>query len=171
MNVEEKCHCGFSLLNILNPRFFCFVESGNTVTYRTELIATGVATLADIATHIQEWITEGAQISFDSVLITIDSTCQVVVTSVMEDECGNPTSTLPSTFSITNTPTSTLPNTTEDTVLGTTLALIGTTDVTVRAVIGGVVGAVSILGAVVLVTIVTLSCWMHRKRKHMLNIR
>ena len=163
MNVEEKCLCGFSQLNILEPRFHCFVESENAVTYRTELIATGVATLASIATHIQVWITQGAQITVDSVLITIDSYCQVIVTSVMETECSYPTSALPTTISANDTA---LPNTTEDTVIGTTSGLIGTAEDTVRAVIGGVVGAVLLLGIVGLVAIVPLSVWMYRKRKH-----
>ena len=83
----------FTVRNILKPTFRCFVESEDAVTYRAEILGTGVASAADITSHIQDWITQGALITFDFVLIAVDSSCQVIVTSVLDPECNNPTET------------------------------------------------------------------------------
>ena len=150
-NTEERCQCGFSLLNILEPKFRCFAESETAVTYRTEIISTGVATLADIATHIQEWITEGALISFEVVQIEVDRSCQVIVTSVLDPECNNPTSAIPTTSALTNAPE-------DDTMQGSALP----------AIIGGVVGGMVLLFIAVLTLVVT--CWMYRRRMRRFNL-
>ena len=93
MNVEERCQCGFTVRNILTPTFRCFVESEDAVTYRAEILGTGVASPADITSHIQDWITQGALITFDFILIAVDSSCQVIVTSVQDPECFIPSET------------------------------------------------------------------------------
>ena len=88
MNVEERCQCGFTVMNILKPKFRCFAESEDAVTYRAEILGTGVASAADITSHIQDWITQGALITFDFVLIAVDISCEVIVTSVLDPECS-----------------------------------------------------------------------------------
>ena len=64
------------------------------MTFQAEIIETGVVSAADITSHtcIQDWITQGAQITFDFVLIAVDSSCQGIVTSipVLDSECNNP---------------------------------------------------------------------------------
>ena len=89
MNIEERCQCGFSTVNILEPRFYCF--SNDAVTYQAGVIGTGTASPNDIVTYVQEWITQGPVVTFD-VLIEVDSSCQVIVTSLANSECSNPNS-------------------------------------------------------------------------------
>ena len=93
MNVEERCQCGFTVMNILKPTFRCFVESEDAVTYRAEILGTGVASAADITSHIQDWITQGALITFDFILIAVDGSCPAVVASVQDPECSIPSET------------------------------------------------------------------------------
>ena len=93
MNVEERCQCGFTVMNILKPTFRCFVESEDAVTYRAEILGTGVVSAADITSHIQDWITQGALITYDFILIAVDSSCQVIVASVQDPECSIPSET------------------------------------------------------------------------------
>ena len=133
MNVEESCQCGFSVLNIVEPKFRCFTESEDAVTYRAEIIGTGEASPADIATHIQNWITQGALITFDIVLIEVDSSCQVIVTSILDPECSNPTNP-PLTSS------SAPPSDAQDPL----------------ALLGGVLGGVLLLIIVVLILVITV---------------
>ena len=92
-NVEERCQCGFTVMSILDPKFLCFAESEDAVTYRTEIIGTIGASPTEIATHIQNWIAQGPRIAFDFILIAVDSSCQVVVASVQDPECSLPTET------------------------------------------------------------------------------
>ena len=91
MNVEERCQCGFTVTNILEPKFLCFAESEDAVTYRTEIIGTAVVSPTEIATHIQNWITQGPRVTFDFILIAVDGSCQVIVASVQDRECSIPT--------------------------------------------------------------------------------
>ena len=93
MNVEERCQCGFTVTNILEPKFLCFTESEDAVSYRTEIIGTAVVSPTEIATHIQNWIIQGPRVTFDFILIAVDSSCQVIVASVQDPECSLPTET------------------------------------------------------------------------------
>ena len=93
MNVEERCQCGFTVTNILEPKFLCFVESEDAVTFRTDIIGTAVVSPTEIATHIQNWITQGPRVTFDFISIAVDGSCQVIVASVQDPECSIPTET------------------------------------------------------------------------------
>ena len=149
MNVEERCQCGFTVMNILKPTFRCFAESEDAVTYRAETLGTGVTSAADITSHIQDWITPGALITFDFVLIAVDSSCQVIVRSVLDPECNSPTETSPLTLTVSE------PTSPADTQAP--LALLG-------GVLGGVL--VFVTGVV---TIALVWCW-YRKRSRNVDI-
>ena len=149
MNVEERCQCGFTVTNILKPTFRCFVESEDAVTYRAEILGTGVASAADITSHIQDWITQGALITFYFVLIAVDSSCQVIVTSVLDPECNNPT----------ETPQQSLTPEPADTQAP--LALLG-------GVLGGVL--MLVIGVLTVVTIGLVCCWRYKKMSRKIDI-
>ena len=149
MNVEERCQCGFTVMNILKPTFRCFVESEDAVTYRAEILGTGVALAADITSHIQDWITQGALITFDFVLIAVDSSCQVIVTSVLDPECNNPTETPPLTLTVS-----------EPTSPADTQAPL--------AQLGGVLGGVLVF--ITGVVTIALVWWWYRKRSRKVDI-
>ena len=161
MNVEERCRCGFTVMNIQKPTFRCFAESEDVVTYRAEILGTGVASAADITSHIQDWITQGALITFDFVLIAVDSSCQVMVTSVLDPECNNSTETTPTTSTSTSLNTISPPSSTSPADTQASFALLG-----------GVVGGVSmlIIGVLSVITISLICGLVHRKRSGKKNI-
>ncbi len=79
------------MLNILNPKFRCFPESEDAVTYRAEVSGTQAASAVEIANYIEDWLADGAIVAFEFLLIPVDSTCQVILTSIADPECINPT--------------------------------------------------------------------------------
>ena len=90
-NVEERCQCGFSLSNIMSPKLRCFEESEDAVTYRAEITGTPLAPPSQIASFVEEWLAGSALISFDFVVIPVDGSCQVIVSSITDPECNTPT--------------------------------------------------------------------------------
>ena len=90
MNVEERCQCGFTMINILEPKFLCFAESEDAVTYRAKIIGTGVDSPTDIAILIQNWIAPGPRVDFGIVLIAVDGSCptEMSQTSVVGGALG-----------------------------------------------------------------------------------
>ena len=151
MNIEERCQCGFTVMNILQPKFLCFAESQDAVTYRTEIIGTGVVSPTGIATHIHNWIASGSRVTFDFILIAVDSSCQVLVTTILDPECNNPTI-IPPTSS-TSTTSNTEP--TSSATPQVPLALLG-------GVLGGVL--LLIIGALAVVTIALVCCQVYRRK-------
>ena len=72
----------------MSPNFRCFEQSEDAVTYRAEISGTPLAPPNQIASFIEEWLSEGALILFDIVLVPVDGSCQVVVSSVLDPECN-----------------------------------------------------------------------------------
>ncbi len=79
----------------MNPKFRCFAESEDAVTYRAEVSGTQTASAVEIANYIEDWLADGAIVAFEFLLIPVDSTCQVILTSIADPECNNPTPILP----------------------------------------------------------------------------
>ncbi len=71
----------------MGPKFCCFAESESAVTYRAQISGTVTASAEDIATYVSDWLSEGPLITFDFILITVDTSCQVVVFSFADPEC------------------------------------------------------------------------------------
>ncbi len=82
VEVESHCRCGFSSVVLISPVFRCFPESSTAVTFR--------ATLTDsrLLTPIQDWIQTNGFIPIQSVLIEVDKSCQVEITSLADTECS-----------------------------------------------------------------------------------
>ena len=118
------------------PNFRCFGESEDAVTYRAEIIGTLLAPPDHVVLFIEEWLSQGALILFDIILVPLDESCQVVVTSLADQECNTPTS---ATTVLMTEATSSLP--TEQSV---TLAVI----------VGGAIGGVIIVVVVALIIII-----------------
>ena len=118
------------------PNFRCFGESEDAVTYRAEISGTLLAPPDHVVLFIEEWLSQGALILFDIILVPLDESCQVVVTSLADQECNTPTS---ATTVLMTEATSSLP--TEQSV---TLAVI----------VGGAIGGVIIVVVVALIIII-----------------
>ena len=81
--VESHCGCGFSSMVMTAPLFRCFPGSDRAVTFR--------ATLTDsrLLTPIQDWIQTNGFIPIQNVLIEVDKSCQVEISSLADTECTN----------------------------------------------------------------------------------
>ena len=88
LELESFCQCGFTSMNIKEPSFQCFSGSSEAATYRAEINGRFIDTIA-------QWISEDGIIRVQMVLIRVDSSCQVAITSLGDPECivspgGNP---------------------------------------------------------------------------------
>ena len=88
-NVEQRCRCGFTSSQIQQGGFQCFSDSEDAVTYRAELHENGRATVFELVRFIEDWITEdgGVGILIQSLLVRVDGTCVVMLSSIVEAEC------------------------------------------------------------------------------------
>lgn len=80
--------------------FLCFDSSPQAITYRAELHGTRDATVAELLQDMQEWIQDGATISVQFQLLTVDSTCDVSISSFTELECRTESTSRPETVLI-----------------------------------------------------------------------
>ncbi len=83
VEVENHCGCGFSSMVMTAPLFRCFPGSDRAVTFR--------ATLTDsrLLTPIQAWIQTNGFIPIQNVLIEVDKSCPVQISSLTDIECTN----------------------------------------------------------------------------------
>ena len=128
------------MLNIFNPKFRCFPESEDAVTYRAEVSGTQAASAVEITNYIEDWLADGAIVAFEFLLIPVDSTCQVILTSIADPECTNPTPISPTSaqFPV--------------------------------AAVGGAIGAVIFLIVICTITIVMIYIRNHKKRTRSFNL-
>ena len=87
---EERCQCGFDRHHISEPRFVCFSEAEDAVTFRAILTGTLTASPFEVVASVEEWLMQRAFITIEFVLIAVDGSCQVVIDSVFDPECNNP---------------------------------------------------------------------------------
>ena len=70
------------------PSFSCFDESPKHVTYRARLEGTSETDSGSLISLIEQWVRGGASIIVTGVLMTVDSECSVVISSLSEGECS-----------------------------------------------------------------------------------
>ena len=73
--------------NITNSVFRCFPSSPQAVTFRALLHGGAKVSSSELALHIKQWIIHDVTIPVQNVLINIDSSCQVVISSFDDREC------------------------------------------------------------------------------------
>lgn len=86
-NINQCCQCGLSHENITDGVFRCFSASPQAVTFRAILQGAAKASSSEIATHIKLWISNDITIRVQSVLINVDSSCTVTISSFDDKEC------------------------------------------------------------------------------------
>lgn len=86
-NMAPRCGCAFTEDRITDRIFHCFPSSPHTVTYRARLHGTREATVTELIQYIEEWVQEGTAFPVQLQLLTVDSTCDVRVSSFTESEC------------------------------------------------------------------------------------
>lgn len=80
--------CGLTVNHIADGGFQCFTQGAHEVTFRAHLYATPSATLQRLIAHISHWVESGASIAISGLLLTVDSKCDIVITSFSEPECN-----------------------------------------------------------------------------------
>ena len=66
--------------------FKCFPDSPQAVIYRAALHGTANATTTELISHIQEWIIEEPTVTVQRVLLTIDGSCSIGISSLTDKE-------------------------------------------------------------------------------------
>ena len=85
--VERSCQCGFARRQFLPGTFQCFQESANgAVTYRTILEQTQGAAV-NVVESISSWVRSQPSISVRAVLLQVDSSCSLSISSFVDPEC------------------------------------------------------------------------------------
>ena len=86
--VKLRCKCPFPFTNLLEGSFSC-EESPDLMTYRSALLGTHNFNGSRIVGFIQDWVSSGPRIKIDRRShVRVDSSCQVALTSLDEQECG-----------------------------------------------------------------------------------
>ena len=85
--VGESCLCGFSRSYFASGGFRCFQDSAEgAVTYRTQLNAPNGT--VDFLEQISLWLSTSPSVSVTGVLLQLDSSCNLVIESFSDRECG-----------------------------------------------------------------------------------
>ena len=102
--LKELSVCGIESEVVDKPTFKCYPDSPSYVTIRGHLIGTTTEDSASLLLSMREWVSTRPQIPVNSVLLRIDSTCSVSISSLTEEECLEVDSTSNATSSTDNAP-------------------------------------------------------------------
>ena len=128
--------------NVDRQSFSCFDESPSYVTYRARLEGTWEADSDSLISLIEEWVKGGeASVIVTGILMNVDSTCSVTISSLSEPECSKP---IPSSV-VTSTTSSPFPSQPP------------LSDTNTPVIIGGVVVAIVIVVTTVAITIAIIA--------------
>ena len=97
-NIEQMCpsgKCGLTAKDFTESVFQCFAQNAHEVTFRTRLHETSQASTMELVNAMTQWITAGATMTVDGVVMKVDQTCKIDIEILSEPEC--PTSGTPST--------------------------------------------------------------------------
>jgi hypothetical protein len=86
-NINQHCQCGLPHEIITNGVFRCFPASPQAVTFRAVLHGGTKASSSELSSYIQRWIRNDVTIPVQSVLINVDSSCMVAISSFDDEEC------------------------------------------------------------------------------------
>ena len=84
---STSCQCNSNGVIIDRQLFACFPESPTAVTYRARLGGTAETDSHSFISLIERWVTDGASIIVGEVLMPVDSTCRVEISSLGEKGC------------------------------------------------------------------------------------
>ena len=86
-NINQRCQCGLSRENITNGVFRCFPASPQAVTFRAILHGGTKASSSELSSYIEQWIGNDITITIQSILINVDSSCMIAISSFDDGEC------------------------------------------------------------------------------------
>ena len=87
--IEERCHCGFTAGHIDSAvsGFQCSSSQQNQVVFRSKLYGTDDTNASTLTTYISQWTSSDTSITVLNLILDIDSTCPVCISSLEDLEC------------------------------------------------------------------------------------
>ena len=79
--------CEVSEADIDKQSFSCYPESPSYVTYRARLEGTYETESGHLISLIEQWVSDGAVVIVNEVLMKVDPKCSVVISDLSEEEC------------------------------------------------------------------------------------
>ena len=86
-NLDPCCGCVLNEDHFTNRGFQCFPSSPQAVTYRAELHGTRQVSVSELIVYLEEWISSEVSIIVQFLILSIDESCTVEITSIAEEEC------------------------------------------------------------------------------------
>ena len=86
-NIGPRCGCVLNEDHFTNRGFQCFPSSPKAVTYRAELHGTLQASVPELIVYLEEWISSEVSVIVQFLILSIDESCTVEITSIAEEEC------------------------------------------------------------------------------------
>ena len=86
-NIDPRCGCVLNEDHFTNRGFQCFPSSPQAVTYHAELHGTLQVSVPELIVYLEEWISSEVTISVQFLILSIDKSCTVEVSSSAEEEC------------------------------------------------------------------------------------
>ena len=80
--IQGHCQCSFAPSDIQEPSFQCFPESNQAVTFHA-------ITTSSFIDGISRWIVDDGLLRVQMVIIRVDNSCQVEISSLADTECTN----------------------------------------------------------------------------------
>jgi len=139
---EQLCHCVFTEGDIDSTvsGFKCSSFQNSLVLFRSKLYGTASRTASEVITHINQWISGDVSIIVLGLILEIDPTCPVLISSFSDPECQLATSPPSGTGATTSTEVPSGTNTTTST----------------EAIAAGVVVGIVIIAIVVVVFVIAV---------------
>ena len=144
--ISVRCDCSFPQQNLVNGRLFCASPNSNTLIYRVYVIPTDELSSSEAVMHLEDWLKAGPTLVSGVAEIKVDNTCNLTISSITD------TDTLCS-----------------DEVQGTVAPVTTDSSCSLQfshIILGGViVGVFFILMTVLLIILIAMICFQHRKLK------
>ena len=89
-NTEQLCHCGFTTGHIDHAvsGFQCSENQHNQVVFRSKLYGTVNTNASTLTNYIQQWVSSGTLIAVLGLILDVDPTCPVHISSFSDPECA-----------------------------------------------------------------------------------
>ena len=150
--LKSSCsECGPEMID--NQRFVCYPESPSFLTYRARLEGTSETDSGSLVSLIEAWVRGGeASLIMTGVLMTVDSSCSVAISSLNEPEC--PPSSTPTATSSPSTDMPAVERSSDEEPAQVS-----------DAIIGGIVAVVIVLIIAITIAVITIIFLILRNRR------
>ena len=150
---EQLCQCGFTAGHIDHAvsGFQCSENQHNQVVFRSKLYGTVTTNTSTLINHIQQWVSSGISIAVLGLILEVDPTCPVHISTFSDPECA-----------VTTSPSSP----------GTESATVSPIHPTIESLLAGVAGGVSlfVIAVVVIIIVIIVIVVIRRRRTASYNL-